>query len=75
MNASRYLSTSDAATYVGVSSSYLAKLRCYGGGPRYIKAGRGRVLYDRLDLDDWLASRKRQSTSDNTVCGATGGRG
>jgi hypothetical protein len=57
------LSTIEAAQYLGLSISYLNKLRSIGGGPRYAKVGR-RVIYPRIGLDLWLASCGRQSTSD-----------
>ena len=57
------LSTDDAGIYTGLSRQTLAKLRVYGGGPRFIKVGR-RVIYDTRDLDTWLDSRKQSSTSD-----------
>ena len=53
----------EAAEYVRHAPQTLAKLRCYGGGPRYIKSGR-LVLYARADLDAWLESKKRASTSE-----------
>jgi hypothetical protein len=56
------LSVPEAATYCGVSVSYLNKLRCIGGGPVYIARGR-RVIYDTRDLDTWLASGRRISTA------------
>lgn len=56
------LSTSEAATYCGLSRSTFEKLRVYGGGPRYIKFGR-RVVYDVADLDLWISSKRRASTS------------
>ncbi len=52
-----------AATYLGLSVSTLNKLRVFGGGPVFLKLGR-RVVYDLADLDDWLASKRRRSTSD-----------
>ena len=58
----KVLSTPDAATYCGSSASTLEKLRVYGGGPAYLKLGR-RVGYDVADLDAWLASCRRRSTS------------
>ena len=61
---SRYLRPPEAARYVALSSSTLAKLRLTGSGPPYFKAGRC-IVYDALDLDDWLAQRRRRSTSDN----------
>ena len=56
------LSVTEAASYLGVSASWLNKLRVLGGGPIFIKVGR-RVLYDRDDLTSWLDDHRRQSTS------------
>ena len=53
-----------AAKHLGLSVSTLNKLRVFGGGPVFLKLGR-RVAYDVADLDDWLASKRRLSTSDN----------
>jgi len=61
----KMLSALEAASYCGSSASTLAKLRLYGGGPHYVKLGR-RVVYDPADLDQWLASHRRHSTSDTT---------
>lgn len=61
--------TEEAANYVGVSSSYFSKLRVFGGGPAYHKLGR-RVVYDRADLDAWLAGRKRTNTSEGAIGGS-----
>lgn len=62
MEAIKKLDTTSAARYAGLGKSTLEKLRLYGGGPIYIKVGK-RVVYDVNDLDAWLASRRRQSTS------------
>ena len=66
MHAHKYsrkmLNTSEAAAYCGSSASTLAKLRLYGGGPRFLRLGR-RVVYDVADLDTWLAAH-RQNTSE-----------
>lgn len=61
------LRTDEAAAYCGSTASTLEKLRCFGGGPRFLKLGR-RVVYDPSDLDEWLAKRRRTSTSDAGVC-------
>jgi predicted DNA-binding transcriptional regulator AlpA len=53
----------DAADYIGLSISTLAKWRITGFGPRYIKAG-ARVLYDRADLDEWMNKRRRSNTAE-----------
>jgi hypothetical protein len=56
------LSVIQAATYTSLSKSSLDKFRVYGGGPLYIKVG-ARVVYDRVDLDTWLVSKKVANTS------------
>ena len=58
--------TPEAAAYIRLSASTLAKMRVRGDGPAYIKAGRA-VLYDRRDLDAWLAAHRRRSTSEYTA--------
>jgi Helix-turn-helix domain len=60
----RMLRVTEAATFLNLSTSFLNKLRCSGGGPAFRKAGRA-VLYDPADLEDWLAARRRSSTSDD----------
>lgn len=57
----------EAARYLGLAPSTLAKLRVRGDGPRYAKAGQRIVVYDRADLDAWLASRLRRSTTENGI--------
>ncbi|GAA0641058.1 helix-turn-helix domain-containing protein [Brevundimonas lenta] len=57
------MNVSQAANFLGVSSSMLNKLRVFGGGPVFLKIGR-RVAYDPADLASWLESRRRRSTSD-----------
>ena len=53
----------DAAAYLCISESFLEKARIYGGGPRFVKIGRA-VAYRQTDLDDWIESRLRESTSE-----------
>lgn len=53
-----------AAEYLGMSASTLAKMRLRGDGPVYMKAGPRVVLYDLADLDAWLETRRRRSTSE-----------
>ena len=52
-----------AANYLCVSGSTLAKWRITGAGPAYVKSGPRVVLYRQCDLEAWLASRIVQSTS------------
>jgi hypothetical protein len=58
------LPTPLAADYLGLSPATLETLRSRGGGPAFLKLGR-RVVYQREDLDKWLAERRRTSTSDS----------
>ncbi len=53
----------EAAAYVKSTTSTLAKKRLKGNGPTYTKFGR-LVLYAKRDLDEYLTSRRRRSTSD-----------
>jgi hypothetical protein len=59
----RRIRTACAAAYCGVSARMLEKLRVNGGGPIFYKIGRA-VTYDFKDLDNWLADKRRRSTSD-----------
>ena len=52
-----------AALYLGLSASTLAKWRLRGCGPPFSKLGRV-VVYAMSDLDEFLSSRRRLSTSD-----------
>ena len=52
-----------AANFTGLAVATLAKLRCIGGGPPYIKAGR-KILYRRADLCHWLDARRVANTSE-----------
>lgn len=57
------LRTPQAAEYLGVSAATLCKWRVFGGGPRYKKLGRA-VVYDPIELRDWLDARSQVSTSE-----------
>jgi predicted DNA-binding transcriptional regulator AlpA len=66
-NPHRVLDVRAAAQFLGSSKSSLDKLRLTGGGPDFVKIGEGvsgRVGYRLCDLQSWLASRVRRSTSD-----------
>jgi predicted DNA-binding transcriptional regulator AlpA len=61
---SRVKLTPEAAHYIGASETFLEKARCAGDGPPFIRIGARKVGYLVEDLDKWLASRRRTSTSD-----------
>jgi predicted DNA-binding transcriptional regulator AlpA len=62
----RKLSVQEAARFLGLTVSTLNKMRLTGTGPPYLKPCR-RVLYDLRHLEEWLAQRKRNHTSEQRV--------
>jgi hypothetical protein len=58
-----------AAAYLGMSVSYLNKLRVFGGGPRYFTIGVKCVRYEAVDLDCWAREGASTSTSDPAPLG------
>jgi excisionase family DNA binding protein len=60
---SEVLTSREAAHFLGLSESTLAKLRLNGNGPIYFKLGR-RVVYRRAELEAWLQSRATRNTVD-----------
>ena len=64
MSKNQYLRPAQAADYVGISMATLARFRAGGTGPMYSKAGNRIVVYRQSDLDAWLESRLRRSTSE-----------
>lgn len=61
---STMLNTADAAFYIGVSKAYLERDRWAGAKVPYLKIGLRAVRYRLSDLDDFLDSCARSSTSD-----------
>lgn len=57
------LNTTQAAHFLGMSASFLAKARLSGDGPRYRKIGHS-VRYSRKDLEEFAKRSERLSTSD-----------
>jgi predicted DNA-binding transcriptional regulator AlpA len=77
LSETRMLRVAEAANLIGLSVSFLNKLRVTGDGPIYRKIGRA-VLYHPDDLETWLSNRRRTSTSDATeerIEGARRGQG
>jgi hypothetical protein len=54
----------DAAARMGIKPQTLAKMRVSGRSPPYHKIG-GLVFYDSEELEVWIASQRRRSTSDS----------
>ena len=67
----RLYTTKEAATYMGISESYLKKIRCEGqirerlGPPPFIRIGSGRkgIRYVKEDLDTWIDELPRFRTA------------
>jgi len=64
MSGAVLLTPPEAAKRIGLSASTMAKLRCVGGGPRYVRLSVRRVGYAVEDLDLCLESRKFRVTSE-----------
>ena len=54
----------EMAIDLNCSKSYLDKLRCYGGGPPYIRLGPRKILYRRGDGRNWAKACRFNSTSE-----------
>jgi len=59
------LTTTEAASYLGVSKAFLERDRWAGARIPFIKVGTRAVRYRLGDLDAFLDRQVRQSTSDN----------
>ena len=62
-----YLTTFEAADFLRLSVSTLAKLRMSGAGPEYLKLGRRKILYSRSILIGWLRTHRRRNTSQSAT--------
>jgi len=62
-SAEEVLTPKEAARFMKMSASFLAKKRMYGDGPTYSKSGRS-VRYSKATLLNWLRSRECRSTKD-----------
>ncbi|GMV07998.1 MAG: hypothetical protein AMXMBFR53_42730 [Gemmatimonadota bacterium] len=57
------ISPGEAARLLGITEGTLRNWRCLGKSPRFVKIGR-RCRYRPKDIEDYLDSRTRASTSD-----------
>ena len=58
-----FLSTKDAAIFLGISVRWLEYLRQAGGGPEFQKLSRRKVTYAIQDLEAWAEQFRRKNTS------------
>ncbi len=58
-----YLTASEAADYICLSESYLAKLRMGTlphAGPKFLRVGLRAIRYRQRDLDEWMESKSSE---------------
>ena len=60
----RLMTPKEAAHFLRVSLSWLAKCRMRGDGPPFIQIGRRGIRYSEAALRQWLKSQERLSMSD-----------
>jgi len=53
----KLLTAKEAAAYLNLSDATLAKWRCIGGGPTFIRYSARCIRYTQDALDAWLAQR------------------
>jgi predicted DNA-binding transcriptional regulator AlpA len=53
----------EAANFLRVSKSFLAKARMRGDGPPYLQLGPRSIRYSKRALIEWMRSRRRKSTN------------
>jgi hypothetical protein len=57
------ISNKDLAKGLNVAEGTPPKWRLAGTGPRYLRIGR-RIVYDPVDVEEWLDARRVTSTSE-----------
>ena len=70
-NPKTLLTVDEAAQRLSISASYLNKLRCFGGGPVFVRLGKA-VRYLPSDLDTWVKENKRTNTASTSPVHAGG---
>lgn len=58
------LTTTEAARYIGMSKAFLERDRWAGARIPFVRVGSRAVRYRRADLEAYLESRLRRSTSE-----------
>jgi len=61
MNKRTFLTTPEAAKFIGLKPATLEVWRVYGRGPVFLKFGRS-VRYDMKDLERWIDDQARTHT-------------
>lgn len=56
------LTQREAALRLTLSTRSLERMRCTGGGAKFVRLSRGRIAYREADLEEWIAKRVVSST-------------
>ena len=59
----RLFDPEEASAYLQIAKQTLARWRCYGLGPCFVRIG-GKIFYDLADLDAFIAANKFHSTAE-----------
>lgn len=59
-----YLSTDEAAHYLGLSRQTLDKMRHHGDGPAFFRITARAIRYRKVDLDAWMERRRFSSVAE-----------
>lgn len=62
-NFPQYMTTRQAAEYLGLSTQFLEIARCRGGGPKYVKLAQA-VRYSKADLDEFMLAHRKHHTAE-----------
>jgi predicted DNA-binding transcriptional regulator AlpA len=63
VGSSALLTEKQVAAMLSLEPATLRNWRVKGQGPRFVRLSRRAIRYSRVDVDEWLASRARRSTS------------
>ena len=56
------MDTKELATYLGISIATVKRWRKLGIGPQYRRIGPKKIMYDKLDVDEWLDTGLTEAT-------------
>ncbi len=57
------LTPEETAKYLKTNTGWLAKFRCTGAGPPFLKIGHY-IRYDKADLERWIQARRVTNTAE-----------
>lgn len=65
----KHYTPKELAKILGITENLLTKLRINGKGPKYVKFGYRSIIYSAIEVEKYLNSHERLSTSDHgNIC-------